>query len=95
MHVAFLGFGLIGGSIARAIRANPATSGWSLTAWSPSGDGPRRAAGEGIIDTAATTPQAAISGADTIVLGGPATACLALIDAWAGPGDPSWPTTPS
>ncbi len=85
MHVAFLGFGLIGGSIARAIRANPATSGWSLTAWSPSGDGPRRAAGEGIIDTAATTPQAAISGADTIVLGGPATACLALIDDLGGP----------
>jgi len=80
MHVAFLGFGLIGGSIARAIRANPATSGWSLTAWSPSGDGPRRAAGEGIIDTAATTPHAAIRGAGTIVLGGPATACLGLID---------------
>jgi prephenate dehydrogenase len=85
MHVAFLGFGLIGGSIARAIRANPATSGWSLTAWSPSGDGPRRAAGEGIVDTAATTPQAAIRGTDTIVLGGPATACVALVDDLGGP----------
>jgi prephenate dehydrogenase len=84
MHIAFLGFGLIGGSIARAIRANPATSGWSLTAWSPSGDGPRLAAGEGIVDTAATTPQAALGGADTIVLGGPATACLALIDGLGG-----------
>ena len=85
MHVAFLGFGLIGGSIARAIRANPATSGWSLTAWSPSGDGPRQAAGEGTVDTAAPTPQAAVRGADTIVLGGPATACLALIDDLGGP----------
>jgi prephenate dehydrogenase len=85
MHVAFLGFGLIGGSIARAIRANPTTSGWSLTAWSPSGDGPRRAAGEGIIGIAATAPQVAIRGADTIVLGGPATACLAIIDDLGGP----------
>jgi prephenate dehydrogenase len=29
MRVGFLGFGLIAGSIARAIRQNPATGGWT------------------------------------------------------------------
>ena len=36
MQIAFLGFGLIGGSIARAVRANPATKDWTMAAWSPS-----------------------------------------------------------
>ena len=85
MQVAFIGFGLIAGSAALAIRANKATEGWTLAAWSPSGDGPRRAANEGIVDLAADAPEDAIAGADLVVLAAPATVCLALIDRLAGP----------
>ena len=46
MQIAFLGFGLIGGSIARAVRANPETKDWTMAAWSPSGEGPRKAAAD-------------------------------------------------
>ena len=52
MQIAFLGFGLIGGSIARAVRANPETKDWTMSAWSPSGDGPRKAAADLVIDVA-------------------------------------------
>ncbi len=85
MRIAFIGFGLIAGSIARAVRANPATRDWTMAAWSPSGKGPRRAAADGILDVAAPTPEAALSGADLVVLAGPATACLADLDRLAGP----------
>lgn len=85
MHVAFLGFGLIAGSIARAVRLNPLTSDWPIVAWSPSGDGPRRAAADRVVDMAAGEPEAALTGADVVVLAAPATACLTLIDRLAGP----------
>jgi Prephenate dehydrogenase len=85
MHVAFLGFGLIAGSIARAVRSNPLTSDWPIVAWSPSGDGPRRAAADRVVDMAAGEPEAALTGADVVVLAAPATACLTLIDRLAGP----------
>jgi prephenate dehydrogenase len=85
MRVGFLGFGLIAGSIARAIRQNPSTQDWTLTAWSPHGDGPDRAAGEGIVEFAAVAAPAAIADADLVVLGAPATACLELLDGLAGP----------
>src|SRR6478752_3549255 len=52
MQIAFLGFGLIGGSIARAVRANPETKDWTMSAWSPSGEGPRKAAADLVIDVA-------------------------------------------
>jgi prephenate dehydrogenase len=85
MQLAFIGFGLIAGSIARAVRANPATSDWTMTAWSPSGEGPQEAAGEGILDSAATEPEASLEGADLVVLAAPVTACLEYIDHLAGP----------
>ena len=50
MHIAFLGFGLIAGSIARAVRAQPALDGWTMAAWSPSGDGPRGRGADGILE---------------------------------------------
>ncbi len=76
MRVAFLGLGLIGGSIARAIRSY----GWPVVAWTPSGEGPRRAAEAGLIDAAAPSVAAAIADADLVVLAGPASACLGLLD---------------
>ncbi len=85
MRLAFLGFGLIAGSIARAVRANPQADGWTMTAWSPTGDGPSQAVADGVIDLAADTPAATLAGADIVVLAAPATACLALIDQLAGP----------
>ena len=83
MRVALLGFGLIGGSIARALHRDPGP--WSIAAWSPSGVGPRLALDDGSIDAAASSPADAIDGADLVVLAGPPLACLAQIDELAGP----------
>ncbi len=85
MHLGFLGFGLIAGSVARAVRANAATADWTMAAWSPTGTGPASALAEGIIDRAAHAPESALDGAEVVVLGAPATACLELIDRLAGP----------
>jgi prephenate dehydrogenase len=85
MHIGFLGFGLIGGSIARAVRLDPATEGWTMAAWSPTGEGPARAAAEGVVDVAAVSPRAVLVDADLVVLAAPATACLELLDGIAGP----------
>jgi prephenate dehydrogenase len=85
MRVAFLGFGLIGGSIARALRdRRPDTEEMSITAWTPSGAGPAAAARDGVIDVAASDPVAAITAADLIVLAGPATVTLTQLDELAG-----------
>lgn len=88
MQVAFIGFGLIAGSIARAVRANPAANDWTMAAWSPSGEGPRQAAADGILDVAAVNPEDVLPGADLIILAGPATAVLADLDRLAGPWRP-------
>ena len=85
MQLAFIGFGLIGGSVSRAVRSNPAARRWKIAAWSPSGDGPRQALADGVIDRAAETPEAVLRGADLVVLAGPATACLTDLDRLAGP----------
>jgi len=84
MRIAFLGFGLIAGSIARALRDAPGPADWSVAAWSPSGQGPSQGSGEGTVDLAAATPAAAIEGADLIMLAAPVPACLALLDELAG-----------
>jgi prephenate dehydrogenase len=84
VRVAFLGLGLIGGSIARALRQDPA-GGWSVAAWTPRGSGPREAAAAGILDLAAGTIEAAVDGADLVVLAAPPGECLALLDELAGP----------
>jgi prephenate dehydrogenase len=81
MRIAFLGLGLIGGSVALAsARAGFATS---VTAWTPTGRGPREGSARGI--EAATSPADAIRGADLIVLAAPPLACLALLDQLGGP----------
>ena len=85
MRLTFLGFGLMAGSIARAVRANPLAHDWTMAAWSPSGDGPHRAAADGVIDLGAATPVEALAGADLVVLAASATDCLTLIDSLAGP----------
>jgi prephenate dehydrogenase len=83
MRVALLGLGLIGGSIARALRRD-GRAGWSIVAWTPSGRGPEVALREGVIDQAATSAEDAIREADIVVLAAPAPVCLELLDRIAG-----------
>ena len=85
MRVAFLGLGLIGGSVARAIRARAAPGDFELVAWTPTGVGPAHAFAEGVIDRVAATPSEALDGAELVVLAAPAPECLALLDELAGP----------
>jgi prephenate dehydrogenase len=86
MRIALLGFGLIGGSIAGALRErDPLRARHHIAAWSPSGDGPAAALRDETIDTAASTPPEAIAGADLVVLSGPAPVVLEQLDALAGP----------
>ena len=85
MHIAFIGFGLIAGSVARAVRTTRALDGWTMAGWSPSGAGPEQARADGVLNVVATSPNTVILGADIVVLAAPATECLALIDQLAGP----------
>jgi len=89
MRVALLGFGLIGGSIARALAERSAPDdrdrGWQVVAWTPSGTGPAAARDAGIIAEAHVRPEEAVQGADLIVLAAPAPDCLAMLDDLAGP----------
>jgi prephenate dehydrogenase len=87
MRVAFLGLGLIGGSVARALRS--AGSDWHIAAWTPNGSGPTAAVAAGVVDLAAASPEAAISGADLIVLAAPPPDCVAMLDDLAGPWRPA------
>ena len=81
--IAFLGLGLIGGSIAKAVAASAARAGAvprpRITAWSDAGRGPARALEAGVIDAAATSPDAAIDGADLVVIAAPPLATIELI----------------
>ena len=79
VRVAFLGLGLIGGSIARALHARPPGQ-WRTAAWTPRGSGPRIAAEARIIDLAAATPEAAVEGADLVVLAASPFDTLDLLD---------------
>ncbi len=81
MHLAFLGLGQIGGSVARA--ASAAGFATRITAWTPGGVGPRAATGDGV--EAAETARDAIRGAALIILAAPPQGCLDLLDALAGP----------
>lgn len=94
MRIALIGFGLIGGSIARALR-RPAPAGAgvasgeltavSIAAWSPTGAGVARAIAGGVVDAAPDRPEAAVGGADLVVLAAPPLACLELLDELGGP----------
>jgi prephenate dehydrogenase len=83
VRVAFLGLGLIGGSIARGLRSS--RPGATIAAWTPSGAGPAAAADAGVVDAAAPTAGEALKGAAVVVLAAPPSACLELVDALAGP----------
>jgi prephenate dehydrogenase len=88
-RIAFIGFGLIGGSIAMALRARERESRAGsqrpeLRAWTPAGHGPAVARASGLLDNAPADPRAALDGADLIVLAGPPLAILAQVQELSG-----------
>jgi len=80
MRVAFLGLGLIGGSVAHALRAaDPGSGRWRMAAWSSTGAGPRLALAAGIVDEAPAGLDDALRDADLVVLAAPPLACVDLM----------------
>jgi prephenate dehydrogenase len=89
MRIAILGLGLIGGSIARALRALPPTERPSVAAFSPSAaasvGGAVAAADEGVVDEATGDARRAVAGADLVVLAMPASSVPEWLAALADP----------
>jgi prephenate dehydrogenase len=81
MRIALLGLGLVGGSIARALRADGAGSMpvERIVAWSPTAAGPWGAVEAGVVDSAASSVAEAVTGVDLVILAAPPTECLDLI----------------
>jgi prephenate dehydrogenase len=82
-RIAFLGLGLIGGSIARALRE--AGYAGDIVAWTPGGSGPREGVRRGLVDEAAGDARTALQGAELVVLAGPPLEMLETTRALAGP----------
>lgn len=77
-RIAFLGFGLIGGSIAAAIRS-AGGRGTHMVAWTPAGTGPTEGVRRGFLDEAAPNVATALGGTDLVVLAGPPLAIIAML----------------
>ena len=91
MRIAFLGLGLIGGSIARSLRAaergrSAGFIGATLIAWSPGGEGPQAGRAADAIDAVATNIGEAVEGADLVIIAAPPVAALELVDRLLGLG---------
>lgn len=82
-RIAFLGFGLIGGSIALALRSAGSSS--RLAAWTPGGRGPTEGGRRGMLDVVARTAEAALEGAGLVILAGPPLGILDALEALGGP----------
>ena len=86
MKVALLGLGLIGGSIARALREDPASvgpldeSGVEIVAWTPTQTGPRDALAAGVIDSVGRSIAETVDGAALVILCAPPIAMTAILD---------------
>jgi prephenate dehydrogenase len=85
VRISILGFGLIGGSIARALHTRCEPGAWHVTAWSRSSEPVRQALADGMVDVRAETVDDAVRGAELIVLAAPPLVCLDLVDRLAGP----------
>jgi prephenate dehydrogenase len=81
-RIAFLGLGLIGGSIALALRE--AGYAGTLAAWTPRGTGPAEALRRGIIDETADAPEPVVEGAGLVILAGPPLAIVEHLQSEAG-----------
>ena len=85
MRVSLIGFGLIGGSIARALHERPEPGLWHVTAWSRSPEPVEKALADGAVDVAAKTLEEALPGAEIVILAAPPLTCLELVDLLGGP----------
>jgi prephenate dehydrogenase len=81
-RIAFLGFGLIGGSIALALREAGCSA--RLVAWTPAGTGPAEGLRRGILDDVATSGERAIGGAGLVILAGPPLAVVETLSQLGG-----------
>lgn len=82
-RVAFLGFGLIGGSIALALRE--AGYAGRIVAWTPTGAGPGEGLQRGLLDAAPRNPADALDGAGLVILAGPPRSVIDHLRHLAGP----------
>ena len=85
VRVSIAGFGLIGGSIARALHERTEPEQWHVTAWSRSLAPVQKAFADGAVDVVAATLGEAVRGADIVVLAAPPLTCLELMDQLGGP----------
>jgi prephenate dehydrogenase len=85
VRISILGFGLIGGSIARTLHARADSSQWEVTAWSRNPAPVEQAVVDGALASAAATIEAAIDGTELVILAAPPLVCLELVDRLAGP----------
>jgi prephenate dehydrogenase len=79
VRISIVGFGLIGGSIARALKVRAGSGDWHVTAWSRTAAPVLQAVGDGVVDVAAPTLEASLREADLVVLAAPPLTCLDLI----------------
>jgi prephenate dehydrogenase len=85
VRVSILGFGLIGGSVALALRGRTEPGRWHVTAWSRNPAPVQRAVADGAVDVAAGTLEEAVREAEIVLLAAPPLACLDLLDRLGGP----------
>ena len=85
VRVSITGFGLIGGSIARALHERTEPGQWHVTAWSRSVAPLQKAFADGAVDIVAATLEEAVRGADIVILAAPPLTCLDLLDQLGGP----------
>jgi prephenate dehydrogenase len=85
MRVSIAGFGLIGGSIARALHERTEPGTWHVTAWSRNPAPVQKGLEEGAVDVAAPSLEAALDGAEIVILAAPPLTCLELLDRIGGP----------
>jgi prephenate dehydrogenase len=76
-RIGFVGFGLIGGSVALALRE--AGYAGTMVAWTPDGNGPTEGRRSGFLDEVSSSSTAAIEGAGLIVLAGPPLAVVSWV----------------
>ena len=84
MRISILGFGLIGGSIARALHERCEPDAWHVTAWSRTAAPVERAVADGAVHHAAPTIEEALADAELVVLAAPPLVCLDLVDQLVG-----------
>lgn len=86
MRLTIVGFGLIGGSVARALRErDPGAAGtWRIAAWSRTRASVEQAVRDGVVDVAPDSLEAALENAELVLLAAPPLTCLDMLDRFGG-----------